>query len=101
MKKGKKRMKWFFIYLSVFLLAFIGSAVIKLTHKSSWSKTLEVKWDDSVGKSYTDITYGEKAKNTFDLYLPKDQSKTNYSLVVYLHAGGFTSGDKADDKKML
>lgn len=39
--------------------------------------------------------------NTFDLYLPKDQSKTNYSLVVYLHAGGFTSGDKADDKKML
>lgn len=57
--------------------------------------------DDSVGKSYTDITYGEKAKNTFDLYLPKDQSKTNYSLVVYLHAGGFTSGDKADDKKML
>lgn len=101
MKKGKKRMKWFFIYLSVFLLAFIGSAVIKLTHKPSWSKTLEVKWDDSVGKSYTDITYAEKAKNTFDLYLPKDQSKTNYSLVVYLHAGGFTSGDKADDKKML
>lgn len=44
MKKGKKRMKWFFIYLSVFLLAFIGSAVIKLTHKPSWSKTLEVKW---------------------------------------------------------
>lgn len=78
MKKGKKRMKWFFIYLSVFLSAFIGSAVIKLTHKPSWSKTLEVKWDDSVGKSYTDITYGEKKQRIplIYIYLKINQRRT-------------------------
>lgn len=35
------------------------------------------------------------------MYLPKDKSKANYGLVVYLHAGGFTSGDKAGDEQML
>ena len=33
--------------------------------------------------------------------MPKDSTKANYGLVVYLHAGGFTSGDKADDESML
>ena len=37
----------------------------------------------------------------FDLYLPKDNSKENYGLIVYLHAGGFTTGDKEDDKGIL
>ena len=32
---------------------------------------------------------------------PADNSKDNYGLVVYLHAGGFTTGDKADDRKSL
>ena len=35
------------------------------------------------------------------MYLPKDNTKENYGLVVYLHAGGFTSGDKKDDEDML
>lgn len=39
--------------------------------------------------------------NKYDLYLPKDSSKENYGLVVYIHAGGFTSGDKSDDEEML
>ena len=38
--------------------------------------------------------------NKYDLYLPKDSSKANYGLVVYIHAGGFT-GDKSDDEEML
>ena len=42
-------------------------------------------------------TYGEGEAQKFDLYLPADRSKTTYGLVVYLHAGGFTSGDKKDD----
>lgn len=33
--------------------------------------------------------------------MPKDSTKESYGLVVYLHAGGFTSGDKADDQKTL
>ena len=32
---------------------------------------------------------------------PRDNAKERYGLVVYLHAGGFTSGDKSDDAEML
>ena len=60
-----------------------------------------VKWDESVGTVYTDLSYGEGATNKFDLYVPADSSRDSYGLVVYLHAGGFTSGDKKDDTQML
>ena len=49
--------------------------------------------------SYTHL--GEGAANKFDLYVPADKSQDAYGLVVYLHAGGFTGGDKAEDAEML
>jgi len=54
-----------------------------------------------LGTQKIDLPYGEDEANKFDLYLPADSSKGNYGLVVYLHAGGFTSGDKIGDKEML
>ena len=33
--------------------------------------------------------------------VPADSTSENYGLIVYLHAGGFTSGDKRDDADML
>ena len=59
------------------------------------------RWDETVGKVYTDLPYGEGAANKFDLYVPADKSQDAYGLVVYLHAGGFTVGDKAGDAEML
>ena len=61
-------------------------------------KKEEVKWQ---GKIYTDFSYGELESNKFDLYVPSDGTKENYGLIVYLHAGGFTSGDKSDDESIL
>ena len=58
-------------------------------------------WGDSVGRKVSDIPYGDGEANKLDLYLPADASRKSYGLVVYLHAGGFTSGDKADDASML
>ena len=56
---------------------------------------------DEIGTKITDIAYDSGDANKFDLYLPKDNSKKKYGLVVYLHAGGFTTGDKSDDEAML
>ncbi len=50
---------------------------------------------------YPDLSYGEGDANKFDLYLPADNSRESYGLVVYLHAGGFTSGDKSGDAGIL
>lgn len=91
---------WALIYVAAFIAAFLIGAASKAA-KPSWTKDYTADWKDSVGTVHKDISYGEAESNTFDLYVPADNSKENYGLVIYLHAGGFTTGDKADDKEML
>ncbi len=93
--------KWFWglIYVGAFITTFAVSAVIKLTY-NPLEKETHADWNDLVGRVYTDISYGDGDANKLDLYVPADDSKETYGLVVYLHAGGFTSGDKSDDAKM-
>lgn len=85
----------------VFILAFVGGAVSKLAIKPSWTKEYSVQMTDEIGTVYKDISYADGEANKFDLYVPANSSKESYGLVVYLHAGGFTSGDKAGDAEML
>ena len=89
MKKEKKKGKRMFIFICVlaFIISFIGSARFKMTYKPKWAKKYSVYWNDSIGTIHKDISYGDKESNKFDLYLPKDNSKENYGLIVYLHAG--------------
>lgn len=61
----------------------------------------KVEWNDSIGTVQTDFSYGDKEANKFDLYLPANKNKIEYGLVIYLHAGGFTTGDKSDDATIL
>lgn len=90
-----------FICILAFIVSFAGSAIFKMTYVSPKLKKYTVDWSDEVGKTYTDLSYGEKPANKFDLYVPADNTRETYGLIVYLHAGGFTTGDKADDAKML
>ena len=93
-------MLWGFIYVTTFLVVFVVSAVIKITCTPVLD-AYQVDWNDSVGTSYTDLSYGEGDANKFDLYVPADKSQNTYGLVVYLHAGGFTGGDKKEDTQIL
>lgn len=98
--KGDRIMPiWFGIL--IFVISFLLGIASKLFIKPAWSKNYSVKWDDSIGTIISDISYGAGEKNTFDLYLPQNNTRENYGLVVYLHAGGFTSGDKTDDAGTL
>lgn len=97
----KKNKIWPLIYVAAFACSFIASVIFKFNYKPSWAKDYSTKWDFSVGTVVKDIPYGKLDSNTFDLYLPADSSKPSYGLVVYIHAGGFTSGDKSDDSEML
>lgn len=100
-KKGMKTGAVVFLCIVVFIVTFVTSIVIKISYKSPEMQQYSVQWSDEIGTVRTDLTYGEKPANEFDLYLPVDDSKESYGLVVYLHAGGFTSGDKTDDKEIL
>lgn len=98
-KKGH-RVMWGFIYVFAFLIVFAVGAVSKFTGASMGS-AYDTKWDDSMGTIRTDIPYGEGESCKFDLYLPADDTKEAYGLAIYLHAGGFTTGDKSDDQNIL
>lgn len=98
--KRKGRIMWGLIYTAAFIVTFAVSAAVKAAWDPLGGK-YSVQWDDSVGTVYTDLSYGEGAANKFDLYVPADSGRDSYGLVVYLHAGGFTSGDKSDDVEML
>lgn len=53
-------------------------------------------WSDKATVVISDVPYAKGMSNKFDLYLPSSSRPVN-KLIVYLHAGGFTGGDKADD----
>ena len=44
----------------------------------------------------TDVPYGENPQQAYDLYLPEGRKNTKTKVVVIIHGGGWTSGDKAD-----
>lgn len=101
--KEKKKGKGMFVFICILVfLVSVGIGVVsKFAIQPSWAKEYSVEWSDDLGTLYKDIAYGDGEANKFDLYLPKDNSKENYGLVVYLHAGGFTAGDKSGDVEML
>jgi hypothetical protein len=41
----------------------------------------------------SDVAYGDAERNLFDIYLPDCDEPT--ALVIYIHGGGFTGGDKS------
>lgn len=100
-QKGRKTGLFIFLCIVVFVVSFTGSVIFKMTYISPEMRKYSVVWSDEVGKVYTDLAYGEQNTHKFDLYVPANSAKKTYGLVVYLHAGGFTTGDKADDKEML
>ena len=96
-----KRGKFVELCILIFVLTFILGIISKFAIQPSWKKEYSVKWSDEIGTRISDVSYDTGEANKFDLYLPKDNTKNNYGLVVYLHAGGFTTGDKTDDEEML
>ena len=87
----EKRGRAVFVGIGIlaFVLAFLGGAVSNAI-KPSWNKEYTVIWSDEIGRMQTDIPYGQGEANKFDLYLPADNTKESYGLVVYLHAGGWS-----------
>lgn len=98
-KKKKGRGKKIMLYVLAFIVSFAASAVFKLKYDPAHGENQKA-WNENPGTILTDLEYGEGEANKFDLYLPADHTKKNYGLVVYLHPGGFTKGDKSDDADM-
>lgn len=103
MKNEKKKEKGMFVLICIlaFIISFGIGIASKFVIRPSWTKEYSVQMTDEIGMVYKDIPYGDGDANKFDLYVPANGDKESYGLVVYLHAGGFTSGDKEGDAEML
>lgn len=87
-------------YVLILALVAMISAVIKLQGNPQ-KRAFRTKWNDKVGTVHTDVKCGKHEANLCDIYVPADSTKSAYGLVVYLHSGDFSTGDKKNDAEIL
>ena len=85
------------VYAAAFAASFLAGAASRLK-LGPWR---ERKIPPGAVHERLDLPYGPGEAQRFDLYLPRELNEKTYGLVVYLHAGGFTAGDKRDDADIL
>lgn len=95
--------KWILYVLLCIVLLVVSAVVSCLVYMgvriAKPYEYLNVKEDKNVWTITYDIDSDGKDTTKFDLYLPaKADPDKNYSLIFYIHGGGFTGGDKADGK---
>ena len=72
----------------VLLLAITGAIALYI---------FKPKWHDEYGQRFTDISYGSRQHNTYDMYLPNDAAlNDSLALILYVHGGSWLGGDKRD-----
>ena len=58
---------------------------------------MKVEWNDSTGKTYSDLPYENEHNFCYDLYIPNDLTPNEPQyLILYIHGGSFNSGAKED-----
>ena len=51
-------------------------------------------WNDSVGTVESNLKYGSRTNNIYDLYIPKHQTKDG--VLLFIHGGSWMGGDKSE-----
>ncbi|MBR2282419.1 MAG: alpha/beta hydrolase [Spirochaetales bacterium] len=81
------------------VLLLIGALVAGQTVRyiQAENRLLDVEYE---GEVIRDLRYGEAERNLYDLYLPEDTgSEKATHLILFIHGGSWTSGDKADGEQ--
>ncbi len=79
------------LFLSIVL---ISSAVYFVSDDNSDKITIKAK-------TILDISYGEDPFQKYDIYLPKNRSSKKTKVIVFVHGGGWTNGDKVNTGKFV
>lgn len=86
------RKQLFLIFISII---WVGCATKQINQVSfeKYISTLPVHMSDKI-TFYKDVSYDSSQATVFDLFIPK--ASKNTPLVIFIHGGGFTGGDKTD-----
>jgi acetyl esterase/lipase len=74
-----------FLCLPIFFLVFLVSSCSKNEDEGSISASTTLN-----------LAYGPQPLQNMDLYLPADRSSASTKLLIMVHGGGWSAGDKAD-----
>ena len=56
---------------------------------------LKPKWHDEYGERFTEVRYGSRPNNTYDVFFPHEAAgKDSLALILYVHGGSWIEGDK-------
>ena len=92
----KRTAKYLLLLFVVSITLFITGCFGKLVN--NYYAPLSVDWNENVGTIYTDIVFGEWSDTSYDLYIPETlKEKKECALILFIHGGSFTEGDKADE----
>ena len=73
----------------------LGAVLLLLIAGATALYVLKPKWHDEYGQRFTDVAYGSREHNTYDLYLPNDAAlNDSLALVLFVHGGAWLGGDK-------
>lgn len=86
------------LWIALFFIVFVVSALLRISYLGGAPmKLISVEWNDSVGKTFSDLPYKNACNHKYDLYLPTGlDSDKNQSLILFIHGGSFNSGSKKD-----
>ena len=103
MKKAFGKILFILLCIVVFAVVAFAAGRASLLRTLAESRAgYTVEWNESVGMIYADNDVDLERQVGYDLYVPAENGDHSDTLILYLHGGGFTSGDKADsDAQML
>ena len=118
MKKTIKKLTaiWMAVLMTVALLTIPASAVDKnvyiltdpvidttykaidlFTEAMNAAAGISEDWNKDDGKCYSDLAYGTRGKQVYDLYVPKGLSKKRpQGVILFIHGGAWVQGSKSN-----
>ena len=86
MTRAKKLSLWLFpLFLILAVIAFAAFAPVKFLNAITPSGTY---------KKTADVAYGQLPRQKLDIYISKDMSGTRAPILIFVHGGGWHSGNK-------
>tara|TARA_R110000787_G_scaffold17180_1_gene54189 strand:+ start:20537 stop:21439 length:903 start_codon:yes stop_codon:yes gene_type:complete len=83
------------IYL--ILLLFLGNfTFISCSTEDTTEGSGIIITDPLEAKTILNVSYGPNSQQVYDIYLPNGRSADNTKVIVLIHGGGWTGGDKLD-----
>lgn len=80
----------YFIWLPVILVMLVASC------QKDVEDDTQNPGGSNTAKTITDVSYGTDAQQKMDVFLPANRSTASTKVMILIHGGGWTSGDKAD-----